>query len=1166
MLEVKNIHKQYKTGNFIQVALDDVSLNLRDHEFVSILGPSGSGKTTLLNIIGGLDHYDSGDIVIDHVSTKDYKDRDWDSYRSHSVGFIFQSYNLIPHQTLLENVELALTISNVPVSERKVRAAEALEKVGLKEHMHKKPNQLSGGQMQRVAIARALVNNPKIILADEPTGALDSKTSVQVMELLKEVAEDRLVVMVTHNPELAREYSTRIVELKDGALISDSDPYVIDEKDQAPTEKRNFGKVGMSLWTSMRLSFNNLLSKRKRTLLVAFAGSIGIIGIALIMALSNGANEYIQNMEEETLSEYPLQISKAAFDLTSMMVNTGTEEPYEENAVHERQIISRMFGTVRENNLGALKTYLESGATDIDSYVNAIEYSYDVTPYIYQVSDKKVRQVNPDSAMAATGMTAFAMFAGGNMSTFSRLPETESLYQPAYEVLAGHWPENSGELVVVLTSGNGISDLALYNLGLKDPDKLENLVKAYTEGDTGSVEIGKSTQWKYEDFLGITLRMVFPTDMYEYDETVGCYTQVSETREAEIARNGKELKIVGIVRPMESSSAAMLSQGICYRSDLIYEIIETARNSEIVQKQLKTPDVNVFTGKAFDDNSSEFDLASLFSIDEEAVTNLFSFDADSLTPDTSAFSSLSVDLSGMNLSSLLDPTTLNELFGSISQTTIDAIFDGVEISITPDKMSTLFTELYDNYTASVQGDPTLNAAGLSDAYTAYFNSEEFRTLLTGFFQDQISQGGLSSIAGSVPFINAVSDLMQGYNAYCTANGLDPADNANLSAYLSTEEAAATMDRMSQAAVDAVIAMLTVESAMSDLVVAINEGYSTYAETNQLPMISAIVSSFENYLASEEAASTILSHTEGMIDLEQLSTNIETVASDLTTTATTVISQKLTSVVSTIGTSLATQIQSAMTTMMSSYMEQMSSMMDFSADSLADLVDINMSAEKMKSVLSTMLSTTSTDYDKNLKSLGYADTSDPESITFYPIDFDSKAEVVNILNAYNQALRDAEKEEDVVNFTDTVGTLMSSVTNIVDIIGYVLIAFVSISLVVSSIMIGVITYISVLERRKEIGILRAMGASKHNITQVFNCETIITGFLAGAIGVIVTWLLLIPGNIILRDVTDQPSLNAYLPIVSGLILVALSIVLTTLGGMLPSKGAAKQDPVIALRSE
>lgn len=1164
MLEVRNIHKQYKTGNFIQVALDDVSLNLRDHEFVSILGPSGSGKTTLLNIIGGLDHYDSGDVVIDHISTKDYKDRDWDSYRSHSVGFIFQSYNLIPHQTLLENVELALTISNVPISERKKRAAEALEKVGLKEHMHKKPNQLSGGQMQRVAIARALVNNPRIILADEPTGALDSKTSVQVMELLKEVAQDRLVVMVTHNPELAKEYSTRIVELRDGALISDSDPYVIEDKDQVPVQKRNFGRVGMSLLTAMRLSFKNLLSKRKRTLLVAFAGSIGIIGIALIMALSNGANEYIQNMEEETLSQYPLQITRSSLDMASMMIDTGLEEPYEKEAVHERQIITRMFGTVRENDLGALKRYLESGETDIDSYVNAIEYSYNVTPNIYQVSDTRVRQVNPDPIIAATGMSAFAMFSGSSMSTFSRLPENPSLYQPAYEVVAGHWPENSGELVVVLSSSNGMSDLALYNLGLKDPAKLEELMKAYSEGDTGSIKIGKATQWKYEDLLGITLRVVTPADMYEYDENIGCYTQVSEEKAEEIIRNSREITIVGIVRPIESSTSPLLSQGICYRPELIYELIEDTANSEIVKKQLADPEINVFTGKAFDDVDTEFDLGSLFTIDEDAISNLFSFDPDELKPDTSAFSSLSVDLSGMDLESLMDPEFLRELFGNISDSTIDAIFEGVEISITPDKMSTLFNELYSEFASSVAGDPSLDASRLQAAYTEYFSSEAFRNLITNFLSSQLEQG--TGALGSGAMASAAQELIQGYNIYCFTNGLDPADNANLAAYLSTGEASAILGKMSQASVDAITSLLTGDSAINALVAAINAGYQEYAQANQLPMASSVAQAFQSYLASEEAAAIILSHTEGMIDLDKLSSNIEAVTSDMASSVAGVISQKLTALVRTIGMSLASQIQSAVTTMMTSYMDQMSSLMDFSADSLADLVDINMSAEKMKSVLTTMLSTNSTDYAKNMKALGYADMNSPETVTFYPIDFNSKAQVIDILNGYNRARREAGDEDGVINFTDTVGTLMSSVTNIVDIIGYVLIAFVSISLVVSSIMIGVITYISVLERRKEIGILRAMGASKHNITQVFNSETMITGFLAGALGVILTWILLVPTNIILRNVTDQQSLNAYLPLMSGAVLVLLSIILTSIGGMLPSRGAAKQDPVIALRSE
>ena len=582
MLQVKDIHKEYRTGTLIQKALDGVSLNLRDNEFVAILGPSGSGKTTLLNIIGGLDRYDSGDLIINGISTKKYKDRDWDSYRNHTIGFVFQSYNLIPHQTILANVELALTISGIGKAERRQRAREALEQVGLGEQVHKKPNQLSGGQMQRVAIARALVNDPDILLADEPTGALDSETSVQVMDLLKEVAKDRLVVMVTHNPELAYEYATRIVKLKDGQIRSDSDPYVVNETELAEPEHKNMGKASMSFLTALSLSFNNLKTKKARTLLTSFAGSIGIIGIALILSLSTGVNDYIGQIEEETLSEYPLQIQSTGFDFSSAM-DTGTaSDTDEENGdIYVVEMVTNMFSTMDSNDLESLKTYLENGGSGIEEYTNAIEYSYNAQPQIYKENGDEIRQVHPDHSFDSMGLgsSSGSGIMSSMMSTnvFYEMPENEQLYEGQYDVKAGRWPENYNECVLVLTSGGGMSDFMLYTLGLRDPLELDEMVEQFIneENITTPDDMGTYT---YDDILGITFKLVNSADYYQYDSQYNVWTDKSGDTDymKELVTNGEDLTIVGVVQPSEDANASALSAGICYPASLTKHIAEYA--------------------------------------------------------------------------------------------------------------------------------------------------------------------------------------------------------------------------------------------------------------------------------------------------------------------------------------------------------------------------------------------------------------------------------------------------------------------------------------------------------------------------------------------------------------------------------------------------------------
>ena len=604
MLQIQHIRKEYRTGKLVQKALDDVSLNLRDSEFVAVLGPSGSGKTTLLNIIGGLDRYDSGDLIINGISTKKYKDRDWDSYRNHTIGFVFQSYNLIPHQTVLSNVELALTISGISRTERRKRAKEALEKVGLGEQIHKKPSQMSGGQMQRVAIARALVNNPDILLADEPTGALDSETSVQVMELLKEVSKDRLVVMVTHNPELAYEYATRIVEVKDGKILSDSDPLEIDENIIEKPLHKNMGKSSMSFLTALSLSFQNLKTKKARTLLTSFAGSIGIIGIALILSISNGVSGYISAMEEDTLSEYPLQIQSTGFDLTAMMVGmSASGDNKKENDIGVTPVVSDMFSKMSTNDLASLKTYIEGNPENIEDYVHAIEYKYIVTPQIYREDNTGYRQINPDKSYEMMGMSSSyenSMTSGMSTNVFYELPSNSSLYEEQYEVKAGHWPQNYNECVLVLSSSGNISDRLEYTLGLRDNAEYENMISAFmSEKEIDIPENNDS--FSYDDFIGMTFKVVNSADYYQYDTEYDIWKDKTGNEEymKELISKGSDLKISGIVKQVEGTTAAMLTPGIAYTSGLTRQLIQYSTASDVVKAQKEKKDTNIFTGEKF---------------------------------------------------------------------------------------------------------------------------------------------------------------------------------------------------------------------------------------------------------------------------------------------------------------------------------------------------------------------------------------------------------------------------------------------------------------------------------------------------------------------------------------------------------------------------------------
>ncbi len=780
MLQIKNIHKEYKTGNLIQKALDDVSLNLRDNEFVAILGPSGSGKTTLLNIIGGLDRYDNGDLIINGISTKKYKDRDWDSYRNHTIGFVFQSYNLIPHQTLLANVELALTISGVPKSKRKQKALEALEKVGLVSQAHKKPNQLSGGQMQRVAIARALVNDPDILLADEPTGALDSETSVQVMELLKEVAKDRLVVMVTHNPELAEKYATRIVNLKDGVIRSDTDPYIIENETNKKAEHKNMGKTSMSFLTSLFLSFNNLKTKKGRTALVSFAGSIGIIGIALILSLSNGVNNYIKSIEEETLSEYPIQIQSTGIDISSMLVNDDDKKSDDKNNdINVTARITNMFSKMGSNDLASLRKYLESSESNIYEYSKSIEYQYDVTPIIYSSDINNLRQINPDTSFSSLGMgsestTNSLMSSMMSTDVFYQLPSDTKLFEDQYDIKAGKLPTNYNECVVVLTSSGNISDFMLYTLGLRDYSEFNNIINQFLAGKTAESPEYSENRYSYEDMLGITFKLINSSDRYEYDDEYKIWRDKSENTDymKNVVENGEDLKIVGVIQPKEGATAPMLQAGIGYSASLTNYIIDKSYQSQIVKEQLASPEINVFTGKRFDDteNNSSLDMSSLIEVDSNAIKSAFKIDQ----------SKIKVDFSNMN--NLINQTNLPEL-------DINDIMSKLEFSISNDEMKDLMTEIMQGYNDYLDKyHPDANFNNISEKLLEYINSKEAQELIKQEIEKAIKENGKIEITQD-QMKEIMTKVLDGFKEYAKENNIPDTTKLEeyLSEYLQSEE-------------------------------------------------------------------------------------------------------------------------------------------------------------------------------------------------------------------------------------------------------------------------------------------------------------------------------------------------------------------------------------------
>ena len=1316
MLQIRNISKEYRTGSLVQKALDGVSLNLRDSEFVAILGPSGSGKTTLLNVIGGLDRYDSGDLLMNGVSTKKYSDRDWDTYRNHTIGFVFQSYNLIPHQSVLANVELALTISGVPAGERRRRSQEALRRVGLEDQMHKKPNQLSGGQMQRVAIARALVNDPDILLADEPTGALDTDTGLQVMELLGEVARDRLVVMVTHNPDLANAYATRIVNLRDGKILSDSDPYLpesVGKNQAAPTggsfEKKDYekdflseteaggtgkdssnwseqkpaqtssarrGRTSMSLWTALSLSFQNLRSKKTRTVLTAFAGSIGIIGIALILAVSNGANNYVEDIEAETMSEYPIQIQKTSLNFSAMLSGSGSGET-EEGVVNVDQVLGNFLLTMDSNDLTPLKEYLDSGESGIEEYASAVEYIYSLTPLIYRVNeDGSIHQVNPDQSFnelfGLTSLSSANSLVSDYLSSdvFFQMPENEDLYKSQYDVLAGHWPENSNECVLVLTEDGSINDWLLYAMGLRAQEEYDEIMSQFLNEEEMVIpeNIGP---YEYEEVLGITFKVINSADCYVYDEDLGTWVDKSSDEEymEALAAGSEDLTIVGIVQPAEDASGACLEAGINYPASLIVRLAEYALESEIVQEQLANPEIDVFTGEPFGEEEDEItQLADLFAIDEEALAEALGFTEDAVSEllaealDLSALSDLAgsldwedlidtsdlaaelgiadaadlLDLSGSmdvsdlfsaydlseayDLTELLDDINLDDILDigellDLSEISLEDMFSGVEINFHAESLSGLITELAEGYAAYAAENPEADYSKLTENFAEWLETEEAKEILSSCLSEILEENAGTGVTQE-DLEELLRSILLDYLDFCEEQGVtDWSDqSALMEEYAGTDRGRDILTAWIEEYTGWEETLTIPENLLESTALALAAGYQAYAQENGLYDPASIAESFAAWLKTEEGSQLLLEGISELVDLESLKEQIAAAAEESLKEAlseqiseillsaaakelvdaaeayyTEMISSFVTAYVETIAETLEEQIAAAAQDLSAELLSSLGdSLADALEDSIADAFTLDSAAltglfdvdeesllaafgfsgdsSELTDLLLSITSSDSDSYDNNLLTLGYVDFEDPSEIDIYPVSFESKEEIEAILDDYNARMEAAGLDDQTVTYVDSVGSILSSVTEIINVISYVLIAFVAISLVVSSIMIGVITRISVMERRKEIGILRAIGASRRNIAQVFNAETFIIGLAAGVLGVVVTLLLQIPVNYLIHTFAGTTDISASLPVGSALVLVLLSILLTLVSGLLPARRAAKSDPVEALRAE
>ena len=1084
MIEVRELKKEYRTGDFIQKALDGVSVTFRDNEFVAVLGPSGSGKTTLLNILGGLDTADSGEIIINGTSTREYKSADWDTYRNHRIGFVFQSYNLIPHQTVRDNVELAMTLTGVGAEERRARAEEALRKVGLKGHENKKPSQLSGGQMQRVAIARALVNNPEIVLADEPTGALDTETGIQVMNLLQEIAKDRLVIMVTHNPALAEQYANRIITLKDGSILEDKKPVTAEElKSSARTkigESDAGTKTSMSFRTALSLSFSNLMSKKGRTVLTAFAGSIGIIGIASILALSNGVNGYIAKVEEDTLSSYPLTISKNAADISSLFAgmsgnskddkkkeadsdsavqedsgNTNSAAKAENTEIKQRNVLGNVFGSTRKNDLVAFKKYLDSKGNKVRRNASVITYNYGITPLIYQINSGS----DPIQVNATDGMDAnYESFGIQNSSNtgFYQMLDDEKLLKQQYEVVAGKWPKESTEAVLVLNKDGSIPDFTLYQLGYYDRKEYDRAMIKYRE--TGKLEMSTDKQrpFRYKDALKLSYNVISPGEIYSYNSATGTWLDQSKSKTFMTGKldNGIKLKVVGVIKPNGKTRSNALQPGVGYLPSLTSQVIDRMKDADIVKQQLANPEVDVFTGKTFEalkeENGASLDMSKLFSINQSMLASAFKFDASKLQKAFGMSPLANIDyskaLSKVNTTSLAQ-NMMSDIMQELAE--FPAYLQQQNITLTPAEQSMITTE----------------------------TSQLIATLLAGY------PAFASDYANNHP---------------------GAAQSEIINAYLSSTN--------SRTAISSTATRIAQNLNRSDLRGTIERALTNYMQGR----MAKIMGRFMNQVMTEM--------------------------------------QK----------QLGAQISSG-ATMNGDMASAMKSAFSVNPSAFAKAFSLNMDQTQMAALFSQFMNNGIVTYDSNLKKMGYADKSNPESISIYPSSFERKDKVIEGIDSYNARMKRSGHKSRVITYTDIMGTLMSSVTDIINMISYVLVAFISVSLIVSSIMIGIITYISVLERRKEIGILRAMGASKRNIANIFNAETFIEGLLSGVFAILFVYLVSIPINMVVLSSFNVERIMR-LPIGAALVLIGISVFLTYIAGLIPSRSAAKRDPVEALRSE
>ena len=1100
MLELKNIKKTYITGDERVEALKGIDLKFRESEFVSILGQSGCGKTTLLNIIGGLDRYTSGDLIINGKSTKKFKNRDWDAYRNYKVGFVFQSYNLIGHQTILSNVELALTIGGVSKKERKERAIKALEEVGLKDQIHKKPNQLSGGQMQRVAIARALVNDPDIILADEPTGALDTKTSIQVMDILKKISKDKLIIMVTHNPELAEKYSSRIIRILDGTITEDSNP--VNETFEEKNDTEKIGRTSMKFWTAFRLSLNNLLTKKGRTILIAFAGSIGIIGIALVQSVSNGFQSYVDHIQEDTLTSYPLTIMQESTDVASALLSMTTQENKSEESetIKEEQYISKMLDSLSTNDLKSFKKHLEENYSEVKDDISSIKYSYNVEPFVYAVdSTKKIAKLNPSnlfsSAMGAGMMSSFSS------SIYSEMVDDQETLNNSYDVLAGHWPQKYDEMVIVLSERSTISDLLVYSLGFRDTEELNDIVKKIMSGEKVKIKNDAMT-FTYEDLMNKELKLIMPADTYKYNKKYDIYEDMTEDEEymENLYKNAMNLKIVGVVTAKEGVTSMALNPGVAYTSDLVNYIIEESSKTDIVKKQLEDEKIDVLSGNRFDEKKSGLglDFTDLIEVDSENLKNAFN---------------IKIDQNDMKKQ---------------TENYMKQISDSISTDITPAKndffffFNTLAEDLFD----SIDKEFTLDDVDI--LVDEYIKSKEANKVTVELEKKYIIPKDVYKKAYS----GLLKGLLQVYvGAYYTASSaaLQNLPNMDLQNIDPSE-----LEQMQN----------SIPKSMEELENTISS--STGNTTNEMP---SLPDNLQNANLSAKVDDKIL----------------ETVLKSYTSSA------AIQKTIDTMGSAMTEAVMkknvlTKVGELTASLTKSFSTAFNVDQDKIAKSFKMKMTEEEITRVITAMLTEKETNAKVNLVKFGYQDKEEPTYISFYFRSFDGKEHFKDFINSYNEKVKAEGHEDREINYSDTTGILMGSVKTIVNAVTYVLIAFISISLVVSSIMIGIITYISVYERTKEIGILRAIGASKHNISSIFNAETFIIGLLSGLFGIGFTYAVIPIINKVLHIFTGNIPLNATFYLKNAVVLVILSVILTLIGGLIPARAASKKDPVIALRTE